>query len=642
MTPDQQPTIVLGFEDGTEVPRGFTFAGGRCGIKPARPDLGFIHADPPAVAAGCLTQNQMRAACCNRNEALLPSSTIGGVIVNSGNANAMTGPEGDAANEKMAELLAGVLKLQSKDVLTASTGSIGHHLPIELIDESIESLASTKSEDPRPFAEAILTTDSSTKIAHTELTLPGANTPIRVLGMAKGAGMIHPNMATTLGFVVTDAKIAPALLDELTKRAVDDTFNMISVDGDTSTNDTVLVLAGGASGVEVADDAGKALFLGALRGVLQAMARMVAGDGEGSTRLFEVEVTGASEERIAKGVARAVAKSNLVKCSVFAGRPEWGRVAMAAGQAGAELGAKLDPAKIRIGAEGTVLYEKQSPVSGVKASDLRRALKKDEIRWSIDLGQGQASAIAYGCDLSFDYVRLNAEEGKGVDPNRAGGAVKRITALSAYSPKLKQQLLVEGLAYVRRFTGLRAMVYLHPSVEAREEAAASLASDLELCLDAGLKPLALVPDEASAAAIEQHMRKSGHFAAKVPPDPVTITNHLDRGYLCLLVKETSDPEGVVELSLKLGIQKLIAVSTDEGIRDSEGYLQRMSPDTLLAGLERGRFDSSDPDVLVLARHAANQGVPALHIVDAHVPHAVVGELFTDEGIGTLITRQAPA
>jgi hypothetical protein len=240
--------------------------------------------------------------------------------------------------------------------------------------------------------------------------------------------------------------------------------------------------------------------------------------------------------------------------------------------------------------------------------------------------------------MSYDYVRINADEAKQIEVSRAGGGTRNLT-LAAYSPQLKHQLLCEGLAYVRRFTGLKVMVYLQLR-EGLSDPIAALARDLELCLDAGLKPLAVLPDEASVKTIADHMHEAGHFAAPVPPDPVSINNFLDRGHLCLLVREAPDPEAIVDLALKLGIQKLIALGNDQGLRDAHGFVQRLSPDTLLAGLERGRFDASDPDLLVLARHAANRGVPALHIIDARVPHAVVGELFTDEGIGTLITRQA--
>lgn len=624
--------IHRGFQDGASVPLGFTFAGGRCGIKQSRSDLGLLLSDRPAAAAGCFTVNRVRAACVVRNASMLPR-TVRGVIVNSGNANAMTGVEGDEANVAMAKILADAMGVSPGEILTASTGSIGVPLATQLIDEATPSFVAEASTDPRPFAEAIVTTDTHPKMAHTQVSAGSAT--YRFFGAAKGSGMIHPNMATTLGFVCTDAAIEAPVLAELLRDAIRDTFNAICVDGDTSTNDMVLVLANGASGVTVESAADREAFLAALRGVLGELARQVAADGEGATRLLEVEVRGAPSFEAAQAMARGVTRSNLVKCSVFAGQPEWGRVASAVGQAAAAVGVDLDLRRMTIQVQGITLYDADGPRG--KSAEVRRAMKNSDVHWTIDLGLGDASFTAYGCDLSYDYVRINADESKQVEANRGRGP--RNLTLAAYSPRLKHQLLVEGLAYVRRFTGVRAMVYLQPS-NLQSDPIPSLAQDLELCLDAGLKPLAVVPDAESAQAIQRHMQQTGHYTAIVPPDPVTISNYLDRGFLCIMVKETRAPESIVELALKLGIQKLIAMGACQGLTDAHGVVQRISPDTLLAGLERNRFDSSDPDLLVLARLAATRGVPALHIVDIREPHSVVGELFTDEGVGTLITRLA--
>lgn len=624
---------------GNAVPRGFGFSGVRCGIKPGRSDLGLILSATPAVAAGVFTRSPVRAACCNRNAALVPREAVQAIIVNSGNANAMTGAAGARANEVVAEELAKLLGAGADKVLTASTGVIGVPLPVDLITDGLDALVSNQANDPRPFAQAILTTDTGTKFAHVEVVLPGDTTAVRLLGIAKGSGMIHPNMATTLGFVCTDAKVSPALLQRLLSAAITPSFNAISVDGDTSTNDMVLVLANGASNVEVEDEARVGAFAAALQAVLVELAKQVARDGEGATRLLEVEVTGAPDDATAALVARGVAKSNLVKCSVFAGLPNWGRVAMAVGQAALEHGVAVVPEHLKISACGHVLYDGRGERSEFKPPELKRKLRESHVQWSIDLGLGAGRFVAFGCDLSYDYVRINADEDKGITVG-PGGQLSRTLTLSAYSPRLKQQLLVEGLAYVRRFMGLKLMVYVQPVARGRGESIAGLAQDLELCLDAGLKPLVVVPDNEAAQMIAEHTRKSGHFSTMVAPDPLSIGQLLDRGHLCILVREASAPDATVDLALKIGIQKLVALGTEQGLRDAHGFVQRLSPETLLAGLERGRFDESDPDLLVLARHAAMRGVPALHILDARLPHAVVGELFTDQGVGTLVTRQA--
>jgi acetylglutamate kinase len=632
-------TVYTGFDPGTPTPVGFSFAGVRCGIKQARTDLGLVHSDRPAVAAGTFTRNRVRAACVERNASLVPNATVRAVLVNSGNANAMTGPDGVTANETMAKGLAAALQVEPAAVLTASTGIIGVPLPAELVLEAVDPALQARGDDPMPFAEAIVTTDTTTKLAHAEVEVPGGE-PIRILGIAKGSGMVHPDMATTLGFVCTDAAVAPALLQRMVGEAIDDTFNAITVDGDTSTNDMVLVLANGARGVHIEGEAIVSAFAAALRGVLADLARQVARDGEGATRLVEVAVEGAPDREVARAVARGICRSNLVKCSAFAGQAEWGRVAMAVGQVALERGFELDPQRLCIEAEGIRLYDGQGPSPAVKAAELKRRMRGSTVHWRIDLGMGDSTYTALGCDLTYDYVRINADEAHQIEVTRTGGVTRNLS-LAAYSPRLKHQLLVEGLAYVRRFTGLRAMVYLHPAA-GRSTTAASLGHDLELCLDAGLRPLAVVPDAKSAEVIAEHMAQTGHFVTTVPPDPVAISGYLDRGHLCLMVRESPSPDTVVELALKLGIAKLIALGNDQGLRDTQGFLQRLSPDTLLAGIQRGRFDPSDPDMLVLARHAAMRGVPAVHIIDARVPHAVVGELFTDQGIGTLVTRQALA
>jgi hypothetical protein len=256
----------------------------------------------------------------------------------------------------------------------------------------------------------------------------------------------------------------------------------------------------------------------------------------------------------------------------------------------------------------------------------------------VDLHRGEARALALGCDLGYDYIRINADEAQQIEVSH-DGVVRRNLGLSSYSPRLKHQLLVDGLAYVRRFVGLRMMVYVPPQAAVVPGLVDNLAEDLELCLDANLRPLLIVPSERLAEGIHEHLEGSGHFSAAVAPDPSTIHRLLDRGHLCVMVRERPVPHAVIDLAIKLGMQKVITMGAERGLRDAHGFVQRLSPENFLMGHERGRFSSENPDLLVLAKHASTRGVPALHLVDARLPHALVGELFTDEGIGTLITRQ---
>ncbi|MCH9680865.1 MAG: bifunctional ornithine acetyltransferase/N-acetylglutamate synthase, partial [Deltaproteobacteria bacterium] len=330
--------------------------------------------------------------------------------------------------------------------------------------------------------------------------------------------------------------------------------------------------------------------------------------------------------------------SSLVKCSTFAGHPDWGRVASAVGQTIMEHGLALDPKAMSISAQGIDLHTPTGPCVGVKVSEINRRMRDTTVRWTIDMGSGDASYCALGCDLSYDYIRINADESQQIEVSH-DGEVRRNLGLASYSPRLKHQLLVDGLAYVRRFIGLRMMVYIPPQ-DVDPGVIDNVAEDLQLCLDANLRPLVVVPNDTMAARVKAHLADSGHNCTTVAPDPTAINRQLDRGHLCVLVRDRPVPHAIIDLAIKLGVQKLIAMGTEHGLRDAHGFVQRLSPENFLMGLERDRFSTSNPDLLILAKHAATRGVPALHLIDVRLPHALVGELFTDEGIGSLITRQA--
>ncbi|MBK6918515.1 MAG: bifunctional glutamate N-acetyltransferase/amino-acid acetyltransferase ArgJ [Deltaproteobacteria bacterium] len=636
------PVVRTTHQPGDALPQGFTFSGVRCGIKPGRSDLALLLCSPAAVAAGVFTKNPMRAACCDRNATLVPSGNVAAVIVNSGNANAMTGAQGASNNAKVAAELGKLLGCAPERVLTASTGVIGTQLPVDLVVEALDPLIAAHGDDPRGFAEAILTTDTVTKFAAVELQLPGADVPVRLFGVAKGSGMIHPNMATTLGFVCTDAAVPPALLQSLLGQAIQTTFNAISVDGDTSTNDMVLVLANGASGVHVEDDAKVAAFSAGLHGVLRELAKQVARDGEGATRLLEVEVTGAPDVASAAAIARTVAKSSLVKCSVFAGQPNWGRIAMAVGQAAIEHGGAVTPATLRIAAGGHVLFDgdRDGRGSAHLPAELKRALRSGEVAWSIDLGIGDASFTAWGCDMTYDYVRINADDAKGIAV-ASNGTVSRSLSLSAYSPRLKQQLLVEGLGYVRRFTGLKLMVYLQPAARGRGESIDGLAQDLELCLDAGLKPLVIVPDKEAAARIEALT----HRAATSRPWSRPIRCRSAR---CSIAATSASSCARARRPTPWSSSRSRSASTSWS-----RWAPRRACATPTAPCSGSRPRPCWPASSAAASTTAipicwcSRATPRPAacprcILDARMPHAVVGELFTDDGVGTLVTRQALA
>ncbi len=387
----------------TLLPVGFSAGGTNCGVRRYRPDLGIILSDRDAVAAGVYTQNECRAASVLYCKALTPSSRIRALITNSGQANAATGPAGVVANQKMAEATAEAVGCKATQVLTASTGVIGVALELDKIVKALPELVERAADSAEPFALAILTTDLVPKSAFTTVELSGG--PVRLTGIAKGSGMIHPNMATMLGYLLTDAVLEPKAAQSLLKETVDLSFNRISVDGDTSTNDAVFLLANGASGTALKTEADKKLFRAALIEMAQVLAKAIARDGEGSTKLIEVQMNGSPTEQLANRATRGITTSPLFKSAVHGSDPNWGRVL-------ARLGAEGVPTpcleKMDLSMQGVPVMQAGLPVPFDREL-LRQLLKKETVNILIDLNSGRATAKAWGCDLSEKYVAINAE-----------------------------------------------------------------------------------------------------------------------------------------------------------------------------------------------------------------------------------------
>ena len=661
-------TVVLRREvTVADTPAGVQFAGVHAGVKKRRLDLGLITCPDGTSVAACTTQNPVHAACIDRTRSLLKTGggTARAVVVNSGNANALTGPEGVAHDAAMAEAVAAALGVDAGQVFTSSTGVIGVPLPIASITGAAPALAEALSSAPGTFAEAILTTDTGTKTVATTVELvdaEGTPVPVKLLGVAKGSGMVHPNMATTLGFVTTDAKVSPLTLQRLLSQACERSFNAICVDGDTSTNDALFALATGASGCLVETPESMEVFTAALQSVLIDLARQVAADGEGATRLLQVDVHGAADEAAARHLARAVCRGSLFKSSVFAGDPAWGRLAAAVGQAALELEAAgsgddrgddwtpddneahpdvhpaggFDVSQLHISAQGIPLLVGGQPVAASRGQVLR-ALHAPEVRWTVTVGDGPGAASAFGCDLTYDYVRINADESSQLEVTREGSVGRKVT-LGAYTPRLKHELLVDGLAYVRRFAGLRVAVSFKGSVLSSPTLLDAAVRDLELMADAGLRPLAVVPGEEDASHLVTELAQAGARVRRLDPVLGPIAAWLDRGGIAV-VPMAPDPGELVARCIKLGVQKLLVLADDQGLRDDEGLVSLLTLEQARVGLHARRFDAHDADFLAFAGHAATQGLQNLHLLDGRLPHALVAELFTDAGVGTLLTRQ---
>ena len=386
-------------------PGGFRAGFARCGIKGAEgePDVALIAGDAPAAAAGVFTTNRFAAAPVQWCRSVLPCDELRAVVVNSGNANACTGEQGDKDARATAELAASLLDCNAEQVAVCSTGIIGHPLPMDRLAEGVRAAHAALADGPdaaRGAERAIMTTDTRPKASAVSGEIEA--TTFTVGGMAKGSGMISPHMATMLAFVTTDVAAPAAVLGEMLARCADLTFNRITVDGDSSTNDTVLLLAGGASGVTLDDDGPAAdAFEEALLCVMEDLARQIVRDGEGATRLIEITVTGARDEAHAERAARAVANSPLVKCAVHGGDPNWGRIVCAAGYSGAEL----TPQRTRLDLGSTRVFEAGLP-TGADAAD---QMAGDEVHILLDLGVGDAEATVWTCDLSQRYVEINAQ-----------------------------------------------------------------------------------------------------------------------------------------------------------------------------------------------------------------------------------------
>jgi glutamate N-acetyltransferase/amino-acid N-acetyltransferase len=384
---------------------GFRFAGVAAGIKntDAR-DLGLILSDGPATVAGVFTRNQVQASCVQLNKERILSGQSRAVIANSGNANCCNGEQGMTDSRSMTAGVAAELNLPEEQVLVASTGVIGQPLPLEKIEHALPVLIAAADENGLPaFAESIMTTDTVSKIVSRQIEVDG--TPVTVTGVAKGSGMIRPDMATMLCFICSDVAAEPKLLQQLLSAGVNRSFNRITVDGDTSTNDMVLLMANGASGVSLDNQSRLEAFRVILDDVLVELAKMIVKDGEGATKLVEIRVNGAKTDEDARAVADTVAHSNLVKTAFFGEDANWGRIVAAVGRAHVPI----NPDRIDI-SFGPIRLLRNGRWCGAEAEEsATRVLKAPSIDITIDLKLGNGSAKVWTCDFSIDYVKINAD-----------------------------------------------------------------------------------------------------------------------------------------------------------------------------------------------------------------------------------------
>lgn len=398
---------------GVTAAKGFEAAAAEAQIKyKDRKDMALIYSQVPCAAAGTFTTNVVKAAPVKWDQELVKNSPfVQAVVVNSGIANACTGAEGYGYCEQTAKAVEQLLDIPASSVLVASTGVIGMQLPIDRIRGGVALLAGSRADTEEAgllAAQAIMTTDTKPKYAAVQAEIGGKT--VTVGGMCKGSGMIHPNMCTMLGFVTTDAAITKEMLQKALSDSVKDTYNMVSVDGDTSTNDTVLLLANGLAENPLIDceDENYAAFKEALNYVNTELAKKIAGDGEGATCLFEVKVVGAESKEQAVTLSKSVVTSSLTKAAIYGHDANWGRILCAMGYSGA----KFDPDRVDLYFEsraGKLKIIENGVSTGYSEEEATRILSEDHVTAIADMKLGEASAVAWGCDLTHEYVNINAD-----------------------------------------------------------------------------------------------------------------------------------------------------------------------------------------------------------------------------------------
>ena len=645
-------------------PKGFVFSGVACGIKPHRPDLALVVSDIDAACAGAFTVNRARAAPVVDADARLPAEKIRAIVINSGNANALTGPEGLAAVSTVLAATAELLGCTPAQVVSASTGVIGMKLPEHKIVAALPRCVTELSPEPDRAAEAIMTTDTTKKLASRVITVDG--TEVTVAALCKGSGMIAPQLATTIAIIVTDLAIDADVLDDEIEDASKATLNQLTIDGDMSTNDSVFVLANGRAGnpkIVKPEGAGYHAFAVALGDLLDELARAIAADGEGATKRIETLVTGAPNEEVARDIAKSITASPLVKAAMFGGDPNWGRVLSTVGARAGSQHWDIDPAAAEVTIQGIEVYDgAPQPFDRVA---LRARLREPEVVIDVELRAGEASARAYGCDLSYDYVKLNADY-TSLLVEAPGGGVAKDDRLGNYSPSFKRALLVEALAYIDRFRGKRCVIKYGGAALTRDSLKRSFCDDVLLLHSIGLTPVVVtIADGQDGELVSLLNRKqpravglsgkdAGTLRARRKDDgsaelaevnKLFVESLLAQSYIPVVSPVALAPDGdcvldadvvAAELASAIGADKLIYLSNVAGVLDHGELVSELTAAQLRARLDNQSIAGGMAGKAAAVLTALAGGVRAVHLIDGRAPHNMIAELFTDTGVGTIV------
>jgi acetylglutamate kinase len=697
-----------------KTPKGFRYAGIASGIKPQRRDVALIVSDVPAAGAAVLTSNRACSAPIQDLRGRLPAEGVRALLANSGNANALTGPAGLEDVGTIRAAVAQALGVQKRAVLTASTGVIGVRFPSQKVVAALPALLEQLGDHPDLAAEAILTTDTRTKTTAREITLSGKTATLTAI--CKGSEMIAPQLATVLCFITTDAAVTPKVLQEVLARATDRTFNMLAIDGEMSTNDCVVAMANGLAQNPRISDPGPDLevFEAAVHDMCGEMARAIAADGAGATKMLEVVVSGAPSEPVARDCAKAIATSPLVKTALFGADPNWGRVLCTVGSRAGSQNHPIDPYKARLFIQNVPLFGNGAPIDFDREA-LRARMREPRIDVRVELTEGDAQATAWGCDLSYDYVKINADY-TSLIIQKADGGVAKDDRVANYSPAFKRALLAEALKYIAAFSGQIAVIKYGGAAMVKDSLKEAFAEDVTLLKRVGLKPVVVhggapevsrtlekmgersefvdglrVTDAASLPVIEMVLSgkvnqelvallnardagavglsgKDGHLlrARKLPPHEGRDLGHVgeiievNRGFLEMLLKSGYVPvispigltaEGkslslnaddvAAHVAAALGARKLIYLTDVPGILESDpsGELVRQTDTVdLVRRIGTGSITGGMKVKVEAIIQALEGGVERVHVLDGRQPHTVIAELFTDSGVGTLVTR----
>ncbi len=671
------------------VPRGFRYSGINAGIKAARRDLALVASEVPCAAAGCFTVNKARAAPVVDAVIRVPCEGISAIVANSGNANALTGERGADDVRDVHAAVARALSIDPNAVMSASTGVIGVPLPLHKIVEAVPKLVAELAPALESAAEAVMTTDTRPKIARRVLRLGDAE--VRVAAFAKGSGMIAPQMATMLAFITTDADADPVALQSALTFAVDKSFNRLVVDGDMSTNDSVFLLANGLAKNSRIDENSVhfATFREALTDLCVELARAIAEDGEGATKLVEVRVTGAPSDEIARDLATSIAGSSLVKAAIFGADPNWGRVLSTVGARAGSQKWPVDPTSARVSIQGALVFEDGAPAKHDAAS-LRKRMREPRVNIEVRLAEGSCDSIAWGCDLSYDYVKINADY-TSLITQTPDGTIKKDDRLTNYTPAFKRALLVEALSYISRFSGRRAVLAYGDGAMAKDSLLASFARDINLLRSAGLLPIVVhggdsdleearvesgspierpssrtiemiltgrvntelvsLLNQASAHAIGLSGKDAGLFRAKPNTSAPTAINTdvlemMLPKYVPVLSPVALGEDGdsvlldadlvAADVAVALKADKLIYLTNAPGLLEQGELVSEVTPRDLRARLDAGTVAETVRSQLSAGLRALEGGVKSVHVIDGRLPHSVIAELFTDTGVGTLL------